>query len=112
MTIINDWRSLTTVQRNTFLAGLLGWTCDAFDFFVLVFILRPLAEEFGASIRDLTLAIVLTLAARPIGALIFGRLADRYGRRPVLMLNFVTPDTGQFICAPSSAAPTSRLTNW
>ena len=89
MTIINDWRSLTTVQRNTFLAGLLGWTCDAFDFFVLVFILRPLAEEFGASIRDLTLAIVLTLAARPIGALIFGRLADRYGRRPVLMLNIL-----------------------
>ena len=89
MTIINDWRSLTTVQRNTFLAGLLGWTCDAFDFFVLVFILRPLAEEFGASIKDLTLAIVLTLAARPIGALIFGRLADRYGRRPVLMLNIL-----------------------
>jgi len=89
MTIINDWRSLTTVQRNTFLAGLLGWTCDAFDFFVLVFILRPLAEEFGASIRDLTLAILLTLAARPIGALIFGRLADRYGRRPVLMLNIL-----------------------
>jgi SHS family lactate transporter-like MFS transporter len=56
-------------------------------FFVLVFILRPLAEEYGASIKDLTLAILLTLAARPIGALIFGRLADRYGRRPVLMLN-------------------------
>jgi SHS family lactate transporter-like MFS transporter len=89
MTIINDWRSLTTVQRNTFLAGLLGWTCDAFDFFVLVFILRPLAEEFGASIKDLTLAILLTLAARPIRALIFGRLADRYGRRPALMLNIL-----------------------
>jgi SHS family lactate transporter-like MFS transporter len=58
-------------------------------FFVLVFILRPLAEEYGASIKDLTLAILLTLAARPIGALIFGRLADRYGRRPALMLNIL-----------------------
>lgn len=89
MTTISDLRSLTKVQRNTFLAGFLGWTFDAFDFFVLVFVLRPLAEEFGASVKELTLAIVLTLAARPVGALIFGRLADRYGRRPVLMINIL-----------------------
>ena len=89
MTILNELRSFTPVERNTFLAGFLGWTCDAFDFFVLVFILRPLAEEFGSSIKDVTFAILLTLAARPIGALIFGRLADRYGRRPVLMLNIL-----------------------
>jgi MFS transporter, SHS family, lactate transporter len=89
MTTISDLRSLTKVQRNTFLAGFLGWTFDAFDFFVLVFVLRPLAEEFGTSVKELTLAIVLTLAARPVGALIFGRLADRYGRRPVLMINIL-----------------------
>src|SRR5580698_5206554 len=89
MAIISDLRSLTKVQRNTFLAGFLGWTFDAFDFFVLVFILRPLAEEFGAGVKELTLAIVLTLAARPVGALIFGRLADHYGRRPVLMINIL-----------------------
>jgi SHS family lactate transporter-like MFS transporter len=89
MTIISDLRSFTPTQRNTFLAGFLGWTFDAFDFFVLVFILRPLAEDFGASVAEVSFAIVLTLAARPIGALIFGRLADRYGRRPVLMLNIV-----------------------
>src|SRR5580698_8711147 len=89
MAIISDLRSLTKVQRNTFLAGFLGWTFDAFDFFVLVFILRPLAAEFGASVKELTLAIVLTLAARPVGALIFGRLADRYGRRPILMINIL-----------------------
>src|ERR1700730_11337667 len=89
MTTISDLRSLTKVQRNTFLASFLGWTFDAFDFFVLVFVLRPLAEEFGTSVKQLTLAIVLTLAARPVGALIFGRLADRYGRRPVLMINIL-----------------------
>jgi SHS family lactate transporter-like MFS transporter len=89
MTMITDLRSFTATQRNTFLASFLGWTFDAFDFFVLVFILRPLAEEFGASVEQLTLAIVLTLAARPVGALIFGQLADRYGRRPILMINIV-----------------------
>jgi SHS family lactate transporter-like MFS transporter len=89
MTMIRDLRSMTKVQRNTFLASFLGWTFDAFDFFVLVFVLRPLAEEFGSSVKELTFAIVLTLAARPVGALIFGRLADRYGRRPVLMINIL-----------------------
>ena len=89
MTMISDLRSLTAAQRNTFLAGFLGWTFDAFDFFVLVFVLRPLAETFGASVTELSFAIVLTLAARPVGALIFGQLADRYGRRPVLMINIL-----------------------
>jgi SHS family lactate transporter-like MFS transporter len=89
MTMFSGLRDFTPAQRHTFLAGFLGWTFDAFDFFVLVFILRPLAQEFGASVKDLSFAIVLTLAARPIGALIFGRLADRYGRRPVLMFNIL-----------------------
>src|SRR5271170_609263 len=89
MTAIGTLRGLTAAQRNTFLSSFLAWTFDAFDFFVLVFILRPLAEEFGTTVKELTFAIVLTLAARPIGALIFGRLADRYGRRPVLMINIL-----------------------
>jgi MFS transporter, SHS family, lactate transporter len=89
MTMISDLRSLTAAQRNTFLASFLGWTFDSFDFFVLVFVLRPLADEFGTSVKEMTFAIVLTLVARPVGALIFGRLADRYGRRPVLMINIL-----------------------
>jgi SHS family lactate transporter-like MFS transporter len=89
MTMISDLRDMTAAQRSTFLASFLSWTFDAFDFFVLIFVLRPLAEEFGASVKQLTVAIVLTLAARPVGALIFGRLADRYGRRPVLMINIM-----------------------
>src|SRR5271163_2087141 len=89
MTVMSDLRSLTPVERHTFLAGFLGWTFDAFDFFVLVFVLRPLAQDFGTTVKELTFAIVLTLAARPVGALIFGRFADRYGRRPVLMINIL-----------------------
>ncbi len=93
MSIISDLRALTAPQRDTFLASFLGWTFDAFDFFVLVFVLRPVAHEFGASVKDLTFAIFLTLAARPVGALIFGRLADRHGRKPILMINILIYST-------------------
>ena len=75
--------------RNAIAAGFLGWTFDAFDFFVLVFILPAVAKDFGRSIPDLTLTMTATLATRPIGAVIFGLLADRYGRRPVLMANII-----------------------
>jgi len=68
-------------------AAYLGWTLDAFDFFIMVFVLREVAAEFGVPVADVAVAIMLTLAFRAVGALIFGRLADRFGRRPVLMLN-------------------------
>jgi MFS transporter, SHS family, lactate transporter len=68
-------------------AAYLGWTLDAFDFFIMVFVLRDVAATFGAPINDLAFAITLTLACRPLGALVFGRLADRFGRRRILMLN-------------------------
>lgn len=73
--------------RNAVAAGFLGWTFDAFDFFVLVFVLPAVAKDFGRSIPALALTTTATLATRPIGAFIFGLLADRYGRRPVLMAN-------------------------
>ncbi|NKE43900.1 MFS transporter [Roseomonas frigidaquae] len=70
-------------------AAYLGWTLDAFDFFVMVFVLRQVAASFDATLDSVAMAITLTLACRAIGALLFGRLADRFGRRPVLMLNVV-----------------------
>ena len=71
------------------LAAFLGWTLDAFDFFLVVFALTAIAREFGTSDAAIALTITVTLAFRPVGALIFGLLADRYGRRLPLMLDLV-----------------------
>ncbi|QBL82978.1 MFS transporter [Burkholderia pseudomallei] len=79
--------SWTREQRNVTIAAYLGWTLDAFDFFLMVFVLKDIAAEFNTKIPAVAFAITLTLAARPIGALIFGRLADHFGRRPTLMIN-------------------------
>lgn len=87
MVIVDELRALDKPQRAAFVAALLGWALDAFDFFLLTFVLKDVAAEFGTKVSDVALAITLTLAARPVGALVFGRLADRYGRRPILMID-------------------------
>jgi SHS family lactate transporter-like MFS transporter len=71
------------------LAGFLGWTLDAFDFFLVVFCLTAIGKEFGQTDKSMAFSLTLTLAFRPVGAFIFGLLADRYGRRLPLMIDLV-----------------------
>src|ERR1019366_695043 len=80
-------RAARANQRNAVLAGFLGWTLDAFDFFVLTFIIGDLAHAFGRTRPEIVLAITATLAMRPVGAIVFGILADSFGRRIPLMVN-------------------------
>ena len=82
-------RGWTREQISVVIAAFMGWTLDAFDFFLLVFVIRDIAAEFKTGIPDVAFAIVLTLAMRPIGAFIFGRMADRFGRRPTLMVDIL-----------------------
>ena len=86
MSLIADLKSLERRQKSAIWASYLGWTLDAFDFFLLVFMLKAIAAEFGTDVKAVSYAIFLTLAARPFGALFFGLLADRFGRRPILMI--------------------------
>src|SRR5437762_13775414 len=76
-------------QRNAVLAGFLGWTLDAFDFFILTLVIDDVARSFGRTRPQVFLAITLALAMRPVGAVIFGIMADRWGRRIPLMLNVI-----------------------
>jgi SHS family lactate transporter-like MFS transporter len=86
MELIAGYRGLTRPQKTAIWASYFGWTLDAFDYFLMVFMLKAIGEEFGASIEQVSGALFLTLAARPFGALVFGWLGDRFGRRPVLMV--------------------------
>ena len=79
----------TSEQKHVVAASFLGWSLDAFDFFLLVFVLKDIAAEFEVDITYVTLALLLTLAMRPVGAFLFGRAADRWGRRPTLMVNIL-----------------------
>jgi SHS family lactate transporter-like MFS transporter len=80
------------------LAGFLGWTLDAFDFFVVTFLISTLAHQFNVSKKDIILTTTATLAMRPVGALLFGLLADRYGRRIPLMANVIFFSVVELLC--------------
>jgi SHS family lactate transporter-like MFS transporter len=85
-------------QLHAVSASFLGWTLDAFDFFVLVFLVDTLAAQFHVSTSKIIFTITATLAFRPLGALIFGLLADRYGRRRPLMANVVFFSVFELAC--------------
>lgn len=89
MGFVERFRRLTPVQRNTFVACFLGWSLDAFDFFILVFCVSAISADFHAKVSSVAEAIFITLAMRPVGAFIFGMMADRFGRRPTLMIDII-----------------------
>jgi len=89
MEFIGHFRRLTPVQRNTFIACFLGWSLDAFDFFILTFCVSAIATEFHTKISAVLEAVFITLVFRPVGAFLFGLMADRFGRRPTLMVDII-----------------------
>jgi MFS family permease len=103
MDVFEQFKSLTSKQRSTIIACFLGWTLDAFDFFILVFVIQDIAKELGTDIASVTFTLFLTLAMRPLGAFLFGVVADRYGRRRTLMANILFYSFVEFACgfAPS-----------
>ena len=90
MNALDAFRGLTRSQRNSFIASWAGWSLDAFDFFIFVFALHSIATDFHTTVKAVSEGIFLTLAMRPVGALVFGALAERFGRRPILMANIVS----------------------
>ncbi len=86
---LQTFRNLQPIQRHAFTACFLGWTLDAFDFFLLTFTLDAVGASFHISLKTATTAIFWTLCMRPVGALLFGWLAERFGRRRTLMLNIL-----------------------
>ena len=106
MSLASSFRQLTAPQRNAFLAAFLSWSLDALDFFLLVFCLPAIATEFHSGVPAVARGVFLTLAFRPLGALIFGALADRFGRKPVLIANIACYAAVELACAfaPSLAS--------
>jgi SHS family lactate transporter-like MFS transporter len=101
--MLGELRTLDRNQWSAVIASFLGWTLDAFDFFVMVFMLKAIAADFGTDVPHVALGVTLTLAARPFGALLFGWLADKYGRRPILMIDILLYSVFEFA---SAFAPT------
>src|SRR3954454_16054042 len=105
MSLIANLKSLEPSQRSAIWASYLGWTLDAFDFFLMVFMLSAIDREFGTDVKAFSQGVFLTLAARPVGAFVFGWLAEHFGRRPVLMVDIILFSVLEFASgfAPSLA---------
>ena len=87
MTLLEDLAALNRAQWAAFIAAVLGWTLDAFDFFLMAFMVKAIAHDFHAQIADVFVGVAMTLMLRPFGAFFFGWLAEKYGRRPILMID-------------------------
>ncbi|ORX01996.1 sugar transporter [Mycobacterium triplex] len=90
---------MTADQRNSFIAAMLGWTMDAFDYFIVVFVYADIAKTFHHSKAEVAFITTATLVMRPVGALLFGLWADRVGRRTPLMVDVIFYSVVGFLCA-------------
>ncbi|KZS77415.1 sugar transporter [Mycobacterium kansasii] len=90
---------LTVDQRNSFVAAFLGWTMDAFDYFIVVLVYADIAKTFHHTKTEVAFVTTATLAMRPVGALLFGLWADRVGRRIPLMVDVMLYSVVGFLCA-------------
>jgi SHS family lactate transporter-like MFS transporter len=95
----SPFRSLTSRQRHAFAACFLGWSLDAFDYFILVFCVSAVAADFRVKQTEVAAALSVTLMFRPVGAFVFGMMADRFGRRPTLMFNIACYSVLELACA-------------
>jgi SHS family lactate transporter-like MFS transporter len=98
-TLVSQARGLTSEQRNAFLAAFLGWTMDAFDYFLVVLVYAEIGKEFGVSLTKMAFLTTVTLVMRPVGAFLFGRWADKAGRRIPLMVDVAFYSLVGFACA-------------
>ncbi len=105
MSFFHDFKHLTPAQRHTFLASFLGWTLDSLDFFLLIFCVKAISADFHTRPSAVLAAVFWTQALRPFGALLFGLLADRYGRRPILIFNILSFSVIEFACAFAPSLP-------
>ncbi|MDI5971300.1 MFS transporter [Streptomyces sp. SL13] len=98
-TVREQARGLTKDQRNAFLAAYLGWTMDAFDYFLVVLVYSEIADDFHVSLTDMAFLTTVTLVMRPVGAFVFGLWADKRGRRTPLMVDVMFYSVVGFACA-------------
>src|SRR5947209_18435103 len=99
MSVVSQFRGLPTDSRNAFVSALLGWSMDAFDYFIVVLVYADIAKDFGVSLTRMAFLTTATLLMRPIGAAIFGLWADHVGRKKALIVDVAFYSVVGFLCA-------------
>ena len=103
--VAEHFRRLTRPQRHAFLASFLSWSLDALDFFLLILCIPAIAAEFHTAVSAVADAVFLTLIFRPVGAFLFGAMADRFGRKRTLVVNILCYSIIELSCAFAPSLP-------